>query len=160
MTPSQLTPDLKSSTSEKGVSWSLFPYICNSQPLNSLNWQDHSKQHPLCGVGRLLASIWLKIIKIILNKQQMLTKMVTDVITHSYRTLLLYAWYFKVREEVAIENGNFKVKITTDQDLYNQYFLSITTSNEKLSSGKKLVHMLYILHLFLLTGLYSYCSQP
>lgn len=60
MSPSQLTPDLKSSTSEKGVSWSLFPYkICNSQPLHHLNWQDHSKQHPLGGEQRnqLLASI-------------------------------------------------------------------------------------------------------
>lgn len=86
--------------------------------------------------------------------------MVTDVIIYSYRTLLLYTWHFKVREKVVIEKGNFKVKNTTDQNLYNQYFLSITTSNEKVSSGKKLVHMLYILQLSLLTGLYSYCSQP
>lgn len=86
--------------------------------------------------------------------------MVADVITHSYRALLLYTWYFKVKEKVAIEKGNFKVKITTDQNLYNQYFLNIITSNEKLFSGQKLVHMLYILHLSLLTGLYSYCSQP
>lgn len=131
------------------------------QPLNFLNWQDHSEQHPLCGKGRnqLLASIWLKIIKIILNKQQIFTEMVTDAIIHSYRTLLLYT-YFKVREKVTIEKGNFKGKITTDQHLYNQYFLSITTSNEKLPSGKKVVHMLYMLYLSLLTGLYSYCSQP
>lgn len=48
--------------------------------------------------------------------------MVADVITHSYRALLLYTWYFKVKEKVAIEKGNFKVKINTDQNLYNQYF--------------------------------------
>lgn len=90
----------------------------------------------------------------------MFTELVTDVIIHSYRALLLYTWYFKVREKVATEKGNFKVKIITDQNLYSQYFLSITTSNEKLSSENKLVHMLNILHLSLLTGLYSYCSQP
>lgn len=48
--------------------------------------------------------------------------MVTDVIIYSYRTLLLYTWHFKVREKVVIEKGNFKVKNTTDQNLYNQYF--------------------------------------
>lgn len=161
--PSQLPPDVRSSTAEKGVSCSLFPNnICNSPPLNFLNGQDHSKQHPLRGEGKkqLLVSIWLKIIEIILNKQQMPTEMVTDVITHSYRTLLLYTWYFKVRGKVAIEKGHFKVKITADQNPYNQYTLNITTSNEKLSSGKNLVHMLYILQLSLLTGLCSYCSQP
>lgn len=158
MTPSELTPDMKSSSSERGVSFS----ICNYQPLNFLNWQDHSKQHPLRGEERnqLLASMWLKITKIILNKQQMLIEMVTDFIIHYYRMLLLYTRYFKVWEKVAIEKGNFKVKIITNQNLYNQYFLSITTSNEKFSSGNKLVHMLYTLHLSLLTGLYSYCSQP
>lgn len=163
MTPSQLTPDMKSSSSERGVSWSLFPYsFCNYQPLNFLNWQDHSKQHPLRGEERnqLLASMWPKITKIILNKQQMLIEMVTDLIIHYYRKLLLYTRFFKVREKVAMGKGNFKVKTITNQNLYNQYFLSITTSNEKFSSGNTVVHMLYTLQLSLLTGLYSYCSQP
>lgn len=52
----------------------------------------------------------------------MLTEMVTDVTIHSYRTLLLYTWYLKVREKVAREKGKFEAKITRDQNLYKQYF--------------------------------------
>lgn len=43
----------------------------------------------------------------------MLIEMVTDLIIHYYRKLLLYTRYFKVREKVAMGKGNFKVKTIT-----------------------------------------------